>query len=121
MKNKKAGPKYDPFMRGQQISTLDGIDYFPWARRSGRTTMLVDRAIQIIFSGNTCVIRDHYKWGEDPRENKELFYKVIDRLTAEHGHLFQQGKIKINERGLKICIYDQELTFHPPILKTIIC
>ena len=67
----------------KEQSTLDGFLPNP-NRRSGNTTRLVDRAIQIIFNGDTCLVEDHYKNGEDKRLNKYLFYKILDRLDSEH-------------------------------------
>ena len=60
-------------------STLENFEATE-GRATGNTTRLIDNAIQIIFSGKVCVVRD---CGEN--QDSELFKKVLRRLRVEHG------------------------------------
>ena len=55
---------------------------------TGNTTRLIDNAIQIIFSGKICVVRDCGR-----NQDSELFEKVVRRLRVEH-RLYEVGRIK---------------------------
>jgi len=67
----------------EKIDLLDVVDV-TLVRRDGNTTRLIDKAIQIIFSGDICVVRDHAKSGSDFYCNKELMKKIMKRLQQEH-------------------------------------
>lgn len=66
-----------------RISTLDCSQsiILPNVRQIGNSTRLIDNAIQIIFSGYICVIRDHVN---NNRTNQFLFDKIMGRLESEH-------------------------------------
>lgn len=58
-------------------------------RRAGNSTRLVDGIIQLLFTTDTIVIvRDHYQDGKHENANKDLFNRVMKRLTHEHGLTF---------------------------------
>jgi hypothetical protein len=85
------------------VSTLEGCDnIINWERRSGNTTRLVDNAIQIIFEGYNCVVRDHHEMGENRIANKRLFDIIIKRIHSEHSWLFRENLIKIDQQNLCI-------------------
>lgn len=70
----------------RKVSTLEGMeDKLLSGRRHGNTTRLIDNAIQIIFSGNICVVEDHHDMGSHKVANKHLFDKILKRLNSEHG------------------------------------
>lgn len=56
-------------------------------RRTGQTTRLIDEAIQIIFSGQVWIAKDHYMNGTEHKANFYLFKGVVKRLENEHGLL----------------------------------
>lgn len=58
-------------------------------RRTGRTTRLVDEAIQTIFTKGTWTARDHY---DDIHAHRTLFQRVMDRLNREHNFSYYLGK-----------------------------
>ncbi len=62
-------------------STLENFEATE-GRATGNTTRLIDNAIQIIFSGKICVVKDHHK---DSNCDRDLFKKVLRRLRVEHG------------------------------------
>jgi len=67
-------------MSKNKISTLEGfVD--TGIRASGRTTKLVDKAINIIFNGNICIVKDHHDIIDS---HKELFDLISLRLSFEH-------------------------------------
>ena len=90
----------DPFAIAR-VSTLDGQEINP-ARRSGNTSRLVDRAIQIIFNGDICVVRDHTDNGESKLANHHLMQLILMRLNNEHSSLMYYGKIVYDIPGLEI-------------------
>ncbi len=65
------------------ISTLKGFEPKP-NHKVGNTTRLIDRAIQIIFSGHICLVQDHFADGENFGNNTALFNKIIKRIHSEH-------------------------------------
>lgn len=54
------------------------------SRRTGRSTRLIDKAIQDLFKKKEVVIKDHF---DDSESNKQLFYKVLKRIDSEHPSL----------------------------------
>lgn len=67
------------------ISTLDRmLDHLIVGRRVGNSTRLVNRAIDILMSGNICKVEDHYGWGTDRKANQHLFDRIVRRLQNEH-------------------------------------
>ena len=67
----------------EKQSTLDGFEAIA-KRRCGNTTRLVDRAIQILFSGKICIYLDHKDNGGDRQTNGYLLKKILRRLEIEH-------------------------------------
>ena len=64
-------------------STLDGfVVNTQWV--SGNSTLLADKAIQMIFTQGGCIVQDHYKEGKSAEANKGLFVRVLQRLNNEH-------------------------------------
>lgn len=68
-------------------------------RRSGRTTRLVDWAIQQLFSGNTVTIADHH---ESFDNQKRLVKLVANRLQNEHNVRASDLDYDYNENTLKL-------------------
>ena len=81
------------------VSTLSGMEgKITSVRRDGNSTRLVDNAIQIIFSGDICVVEDHCK----TKLSSELLYnKIIRRLMTEHLFMYKAG-IYSNKKKLEI-------------------
>lgn len=78
-------------------------------RRTGRTTLLADNAIQAIFNGEKWFAQNHsvagiYSSGKYAAMNKQLFDLVIRRLRSEHNldELYGSKKIRVNEKTLEI-------------------
>ncbi len=71
-------------------------------RRDGNTTRLVDHAIQIMFSGDICVVLDHHEHGRNRDANVYLLKKIVARLRAEHEVLFQIDAVRIDRNKLEI-------------------
>lgn len=59
-------------------------------RRSGRTTRLVDKAIQDLFTTGMARIVDHYP---SHLADKQLLYLVMRRLELEHYNAAQHVEI----------------------------
>lgn len=51
-------------------------------RRSGRSTRIVDQAIQDLFNTGFCIVREH---DPHPVEYRRTMYRIIERLKNEHG------------------------------------
>jgi hypothetical protein len=51
-------------------------------RRVGNSTRLLNYYIEELFSKRKVYIKDHY---DHPKDHKELFHKVLNRLRVEHG------------------------------------
>lgn len=84
-----------------KISTLEHTEplILPNIRQIGNTTRLVDTAIQIIFSGYICVVKDHVN---NRKMNEFLFHKILKRLEMEHSGSF--NKINIDKINLEISL-----------------
>lgn len=65
-------------------SKKSSLDFVKTTNRrcDGNTTRIVDNAIQIIFSGDICVIEDHFQNNRDSKEH--LARTIIRRLEIEH-------------------------------------
>lgn len=86
----------------KRVATLE-IDFNEsYSRRSGNTTRLIDAAIQILFDGNACVVRDHYKAGLDRDANMMLFRKITERLRREHAISFEFGNLGVDLNDMVI-------------------
>jgi hypothetical protein len=66
-------------------------------RRSGRTTRLIDEAIQYLFTNDTVLLVDHINSTE---MSKHMLDRVVRRLYNEHRMTDKQFKIT-NEGGYK--------------------
>jgi hypothetical protein len=90
------------------ISTLeDWLEYIP-QRMSGNTTRIVDRAIQILFNGDTCLVRDHYEGGENRNANEMLLDKIVRRLEIEH-YCGKRGLYVVDRNNLSIALVPSSL------------
>ena len=69
-------------------------------RRTGRTTRLVDQAVQTIFSGKRWTSFVHYQFGRNRQSNERLFQLVLKRLSAEHAWI--SNKIEVEPQHLWI-------------------
>ena len=49
---------------------------------TGRSTRLVDKAIQDLFVNGFCIVQDHHREGRD--DSRVLMDKVLARLKTEH-------------------------------------
>ena len=59
-------------------------------RRSGRTTRIVDAAIQELFNTGKCTVFDHFVGQgmvDAERASKRAAYLVARRLELEHAHV----------------------------------
>jgi len=50
-------------------------------RRSGRTTRLIDEAVQALFNNGSVVVYDHHP---TKRADERLFEMLLERLSREH-------------------------------------
>lgn len=90
------------------VSTLEGFTVV-YGRRVGNTVRLIDHAIQLLFSGKAIVCCDHYKNGAHDLANKDLFYRILDRLHREHPGLVASKRLVLDPRSLIIAITDEPL------------
>ena len=88
----------------EKVSTLNSNVRIEPLRQSGNTTRQIDEAINIIFSGKICVVRDHYMDGNHRQANGILFDKIIDRLWSEYPRLMNDDKINSDEMKLEISL-----------------
>ena len=70
-------------------------------RRSGRTTRIVDEAVQEFFTNKKVLCADHYS--EDGKESSRRIQKmIVSRLQFEHslreGKDFRRGFNQIDQR-----------------------
>lgn len=81
-------------------STLENFEPTT-GRATGNTTRLVDNAIQIIFSGKICAVKDHHR---DSNCDRDLFRKILRRLRVEHDLDFweKRKKIRVDSGDLEI-------------------
>lgn len=84
----------------EKVSTLGGGIIS--GRRKGNSTRQIDRAIQIIFSGRTCVVLDHFEDGSSHRANLYLFNQILSRLAFEHE--IGVDKLNIDRNKLEISL-----------------
>lgn len=86
-------------------STLMGMNGFmTYDRRDGNSTRLIDNAIQIIFEGKVCVVKDHHMYGAHREANQHLFRGILKRLASEHNlnWLIENKGIRIDNDKLHI-------------------
>lgn len=81
----------------------------PYDRRSGRTTRIIDEAIQELFVKGKCVVKDHH-YGLDCNSHRKAntftFRILLRRLELEHGHLDQ---FKINHGKFEVKLIPTKL------------
>lgn len=67
-------------------------------RRTGRTTRIVDTAVQTLFNTGFIRIEDHYWTGKN--DDRHIFSVLLKRLYSEHGlqECIDNNLIKINHR-----------------------
>ena len=53
-------------------------------RYTGKTTKIIDKAIQDLMNGKTVVAKDHEPDCQIRRSNVILYYKIMKRLNLEH-------------------------------------
>lgn len=89
-------------------------------RRTGRTTRIVDAAIQELFKTGKCTVVDHFGGThlEARRASMRAFEIVIDRLYREHDFQFViENKLAVIEpKDCTITLIKSTLTdppFHP--------
>ena len=72
-------------------------------RATGRTTRIVDEAIQELFTTGECFVLDHYSDGYGFKDEYALRL-TYNRLMAEHGHM--KDRIVVDGVNCKISIKD---------------
>lgn len=88
------------------VSTLEGFED-SGMRRNGATTRLVDKAIQIIFSGNVCLCEDHCDEGNFRRANLDLYRRVLNRMHSEHRGVYER-QIEYDRSSLTIWLVERK-------------
>jgi len=68
----------------ERESTLENFKGYSASRKTGTTTRLIDHAIQIIFNGKACVVRDHHMYGRNRQANNDLCFRILRRMEFEH-------------------------------------
>lgn len=96
----------------KKISTLEYAEgTMIYERRRGNTTRLIDAAIQIILSGNICIVQDHKKQGTSYLLNSILAEAIHKRLRNEHSWVYRNGSdIKVTKKQREITM---ELIYAP--------
>lgn len=79
----------------QRVSTLENV-VLTDIRADGNTTRQIDKAVQIILSGDICVVRDHYQDGNYPKANHQLLLMIFQRLNLEHPRLIRDKQIRFD-------------------------
>lgn len=78
-------------------------------RRSGRTTKMLDSAIQLFFTQGSVMIRDHHDGGASRSANTRMVRMFEERLEREHGlacvnygrHLVDSGAVRFTLGGFE--------------------
>lgn len=87
MREDSKAPKLNKALEVRELrSTLKDITTYS-DRQCGNTTRQVDKAIEIVFNGDICIVRDHNENGINMFSNRLLFKKILRRLSYEHGIL----------------------------------
>ena len=71
-------------------------------RRTGRTTRLIDDAIQDLFHTGKCVIWDHYENGKNNSANQMVLDKTLVRLQNEHPLIMREISVNIMECSIEL-------------------
>lgn len=69
------------------------------SRQSGRSTRLVDKYIQDLFTNGEVIITDHY---DTKASHIFLLHRVLKRLESEHPHAFKLIEVKDLKIKLKV-------------------
>lgn len=69
------------------------------SKQSGRSTRLVDKYIQDLFTDGEVVITDHY---DTKASHIFLLHRVLKRLESEHPHAFKLVEVKDLKIKLKV-------------------
>lgn len=78
-----------------------------WRRRSGRTTRIVDSAIQNLFNKGFCILSDHHKGTN--QSTIDILDRFIKRFELEHGDSSKLLKVsKIRDEEVIIEFYGME-------------
>lgn len=86
-------------------STLTNmVGFITGSRRDGNSIRLVDNAIQILYNGKVCLVRDHHGMGSYNQSNRYLMDKILRRLSSEHNleTLINEDKIRIDMSKFEI-------------------
>lgn len=84
-------------------TTLQGME-FTRIRQDGNSTRQIDNAVQLLFKGETVHVLDHWNQGLHNEANKNLFDRILDRLTGELRLDFKKN-ILIDKNRLIIKLY----------------
>lgn len=102
---KKVGRPRKEFIKPVPISRLKDIDdKITLKRRDGNTTRIIDNAIQVLFSKNSCIVADHYENGGDWETNEYLLKKILKRLSFEHYHIMKHVQVDKTRYPITITI-----------------
>jgi len=94
----------------KRVTTLENmLDRITYRRRDGNTVRLIDNAIQILFSGDICVVLDHHEMGRNSKANKHLFDQILRRLEVEHRWVLEQKRVKLDKNRLEIRIVEEPI------------
>jgi len=94
----------------EKQSTLENMsNKITSRRRDGNTTRLVDNAIQILFEGKICIVKDHHEYGTNRLANKHLFTQILRRLEIEHRWIFENKRININKDKFEINFVEESI------------
>ncbi len=83
-------------------TTLENAKEITRYRRDGNTTRLIDNAIQILFRGKVCVCLDHYEMGRNRNANRDLFEKILHRLSSEFNLSTKEVRVDINKLEIEL-------------------
>jgi hypothetical protein len=85
------------------ISTLDTYkEIINGGRQVGNSTRQIDMAIQVIFNGNECIVKDHHEMGNNRKANLNLYARILNRLSQEHQWVFENKRIILDRNKLSI-------------------
>lgn len=75
-------------------------------RCTGRTTRLIDKAIQTLFNKGKCYVIDHYygNRGRNKLHDNNVLSRAYNRLLIEHSHI--KDRLIIDEYNQTIEIKD---------------
>ncbi len=80
-------------------------------RRCGNSTRLVDKAIQILFSGKICIVKDHHEHGYNVCSNEDLLRRILQRLEIEHKIKYAKND-SVLDRSVQVNRVDKNIEIH---------